>query len=118
MSRPGNAPVPLVHPSALGRSGAPAGARLAGSAIERLVWALPRPGTSLLPIFTLRYLLDLTSRPECGWLVQELSGRWSGPCPGRGTPPPLAPPYPSSPGDLTTRPGRDHQQPGRGAVAG
>ena len=49
--RPGNAPVPLVHPSAPGRSGYPAGARLAGSAIERrLVWAMPRPGNAPAPL--------------------------------------------------------------------
>ena len=48
--RPGNSPAPLVHPSAPGRSGAPAGARLAGSAIERrVVWAMSRPGNSIAP---------------------------------------------------------------------
>ena len=78
MPRPGNAPLPppLLRPAPPGRSASPAGAQLAGSAIERrVVWASPRPGTPL-PFFTLRHLVDLPPRPGRGWRVQQLRGGW------------------------------------------
>ena len=81
-------PPPFLHPPSPGLSGYPAGARLTGSAIERrAVWAMSRPEHAPFPLFPLRYLVHLTTRPGRGWLVQQLSGDWFGLCPGRGTPP-------------------------------
>ena len=49
---------------------------------------MPRPGNTPLLFFAPRYLMDLATRPERSWLVQQLSGEWFGLRPGRGRPSP------------------------------